>query len=678
MRYGLSTIITLLICSSLASQSPAATDSIPLTISRQLDEINVVQKRSDSPTTLTTTTMVVDLSKISTMPKFLGTSDPIRYLESLSGIQTNNETTSGIHIQGCDDYQTLVSINGAPIYYPNHLMGLFSTFNAPHFSALRVEQAVHNGQMGNRIGGWVVLQTQHAQPKRFSLTGNIGLVNSDLTLTIPCGKKSALFLSGRTSYINLLYSRWMRFEDIQLGYHFQDYNLTYSYHPTETDELLISGFYSRDKLGLTLGKGVNILWQNVMGSAAWTHRMTEGAWKTSVSFSGFDNKINATMDDMRVNTRADFASVDAHSFYQGDIAEALSLTAGADYHCYLTQPLLFDIVADAVTKPRAQPRKVAHEASVYADIAHRPYTWFDYSIGLHGSLYTIAKQYFGAADPRASLHFHISDEHTLTLHGGLYTQYYHKSGLTNGGLPTDFYFLSDSLYRPERAVGTNLAYRGAFLNDKYVLSAELYFKQIYNIIESTANVLELVNRNFDYESGLLHSNGRNYGLNLMFQRTRGIVTGHVSYSLGWSRRQIPQLDGSTAYIYASSHERRHDLNIVVNAQVAKRWNIGANFVLASGLPYTRAEEAYVVNGQLFCRYSTFNGAHMPLYNRLDLSVSCDIIRTPEHNLGINLSLYNVYCHKNAQFVVYRDNKLKPIYGTSLSIVIPSISIYGTF
>ena len=80
---------------------------------------------------------------------------------------------------------------------------------------------------------------------------------------------------------------------------------------------------------------------------------------------------------------------------------------------------------------------------------------------------------------------------------------------------------------------------------------------------------------------------------------------------------------------------------------------------------------------MICRYSTFNGAHMGLYNRLDLSCSCDIIKKKSHELGINISLYNVYCHKNQQFVVYREN-LKPIHGTTLSTIIPSVSIYGKF
>jgi hypothetical protein len=215
------------------------------------------------------------------------------------------------------------------------------------------------------------------------------------------------------------------------------------------------------------------------------------------------------------------------------------------------------------------------------------------------------------------------------------------------------------------------------LNKKLTLHAEVYFKQIYGAVESTGNIVQLMNKGFDYEKYLITGDGRNYGINMMLQKNNGVITGYISYSLGWAKRKLPALDGSNQYIYAASHERRHDLNIVLNARFAKRWTVGGQFVLASGLPYTQAEEAYMLNGNMICRYSTFNGAHMPLYNRLDLSCSCDIIKTQEHELGVNLSLYNVYCHKNAQFVVYREN-LKPILGTSLSTIIPSISIYGKF
>ena len=206
---------------------------------------------------------------------------------------------------------------------------------------------------------------------------------------------------------------------------------------------------------------------------------------------------------------------------------------------------------------------------------------------------------------------------------------------------------------------------------------EGYFKQIYGVVESLGNILQLINQGFNYDEYLINGDGRNYGLNLTIQKNKGIISGHVSYSLGYATRKFPDLDNSQDYIYSASHERRHDLNIVINSHFAKRWTIGAQFVLASGLPYTKAEEAYILNGKMICKYSTFNGAHMKLYNRLDLSCSYDIIKKNGHEFGINLSAYNVYCRRNHQFVVYREN-LKPTFGTSLSTIIPSISIYGKF
>ena len=203
-------IFLILLVGHLSLKGQVTSDSV--TINKQLDEITVVQQKTQSIVEQRGNKMVVEMSAISQMPKFLGTSDPVRYLQSLAGISTNNETSAGIHIQGCDDYQTLTSINGAPVYYPNHLLGLYSTFIAPHFSTMTVEQTEHRGTMENRIGGLVNVETHHLQPQRFGLEGNIGLVNSDATLTIPCGKKSALWLSGRASYINLLYGKWLQID----------------------------------------------------------------------------------------------------------------------------------------------------------------------------------------------------------------------------------------------------------------------------------------------------------------------------------------------------------------------------------------------------------------------------------------------------------------------------------
>lgn len=665
----------LTICSSFAF-GQSATDSV-LVISKTIEDIDVVQTRSASFVEQKGNSLVVDMQNIEKMPKFLGTSDPVRYLQSLAGVQTNNETTCGIHIQGCDDYQSMVAINGAPVFYPNHMLGLYSTFISQHFSTLTLEQAMHKGSAPNRIGGLLDTQTKHLQPSRFSFEGNVGIINSDLTFTIPCGKKSALWISARASYISLLYGKLLRFNGLDIGYDFQDCNLTYSYHPAKRDELVFSAFYSHDRLAVTnVTTDVKIPWQNIVGSVYWNHSFSNGDFRSSVSFSGFQNNVQVSANDVDVRTHANFATVEWKNRLRYYLSDGLTLLSGVEYIHYLTNPLAFRATGLGIEGTEPSFRH-ASEASAYADLTHAVTSWFEYSIGIHASLYASEKHVWGAGDPRVNLSFPINNDHKISLHYGMYHQYFHKLGLVNGGLPADFYVPADTLLRPETAHAVSIAYQGDFYHKMYSLSADVYFKQIYDIAECTGNVLQLLNTGFDYMSETSLGDGRNWGLNVMFKKNSGYVTGYVSYSLGWAKRRLPGIEGNEHYIYSASHERRHDLNIVLNSQVAKRWNIGLMFVLASGLPYTRVNQMYLINGHMVCQYDTYNGAHMKMYHRLDLSCSYDIIQKNDHTFGVNVSLYNVYAHKNQQFVVYRET-LRPIEGTMLSTIIPSISFYGKF
>lgn len=679
MRYGLTIIV--LVYSSLFVFGQTAADSI--TIVKQLEDIEVVQQRSARFVSQHENRLVVDAQQIQYMPKFLGTSDPIRYLQSLAGVQTNNETTTGLHINGCDDYQTLVTINDAPVYYPNHLLGLYSTFIGQHFQSIGLEQSVHNGTMANRIGGWADFSTYTSQPKRFGLEGDIGIVNSDLTLTIPIGKRNALRLSARASYINWLYGRWLKVDGYSIRYGFQDYNLTYVGDLTDRDQLVVTGFYSRDNLGISDATqqvtNVRIPWQNIVGSAYWNRRLDKGNWRTTAYYSSFDNKLDIKADTAQVTTNQLFASAGLKNRLNYKLGDRLSLAASLDYEHYFNQPLYFTMRGIEIFATDSVVPALDHgdELSASVDLRHDVCPWFAYNAGVHASGYIYHSKFNWAIDPRVTLHFKPTEDHAISLHYGIYHQYFHKAALTGGGLPTDFFFLASERFKPEYAHSLALRYTGSLVNKQFSLSAELYFKQIYNIAESFGNVLQVLNKRFSYEDYLITGSGRNYGLNVMFQRNQGVVTGYVSYTLGWARRSLPELEGYTDYRYSASSERRHDLKVVLNSRFAKRWNVSAMFVLATGLPYTEAKEAYFLNGEMVCVYSTYNGAHMPLYHRLDLSCSCDIIKTAEHELGINLSLYNVYAHKNAQFMLYR-NDLKPIMGTSLVTIIPSISIYGRF
>ena len=181
---------------SYADTIPA--DTIPLQYA-ELDEIVLVEKKHTRLMQDSNTMLSVDIKGLDLLPKFLGTADPMRYLQTIWGVQTNSETTAGIYIQGCDDYHTILTINGAPVYYPSHLLGLFSSFIPAHFQTMNVEKSAHSASFPNRLGGGVELVPNTNFERKIGVDGNIGLIGAELTLPVSVGSKSDLFLSARSS-----------------------------------------------------------------------------------------------------------------------------------------------------------------------------------------------------------------------------------------------------------------------------------------------------------------------------------------------------------------------------------------------------------------------------------------------------------------------------------------------
>lgn len=93
------------------------------------------------------------MESLESLPHVLGSSDPVRALQLLPGVATNNDYTSGIRIQGCEASQSLLEMDGAPVFNAAHLLGLFSTFNASHFRGMALVKNRHDAGFPNRLSG---------------------------------------------------------------------------------------------------------------------------------------------------------------------------------------------------------------------------------------------------------------------------------------------------------------------------------------------------------------------------------------------------------------------------------------------------------------------------------------------------------------------------------------------
>ena len=109
-------LLSLLLIISGESYAVTLSADSSYTYEKTLDDVVVVHKKKEQLIKDSANQIVVSLRGLEVMPKFLGSADPIRYLQTIAGVQTNGEGFSGIYVQGCDDHHTMTSINGAIVY----------------------------------------------------------------------------------------------------------------------------------------------------------------------------------------------------------------------------------------------------------------------------------------------------------------------------------------------------------------------------------------------------------------------------------------------------------------------------------------------------------------------------------------------------------------------------------
>lgn len=666
-------ILFLAIGTRLSSQDIKGADSLFIS-TRTLKEVVISGQRIKPMVENRGTQLRLNMMEVKSLPRFMGQSDPLRYLHTIAGVQTNNEATAGIYIQGCDDSQTLLAINGAQVYYPNHLLGLFSGFISAHFRDMDVVKLAHNADFGNRLGGEVLLHTVSDMPsgKKVTLDANVGLISSDATIGIACGAKSALFLSARASYINLLYGKLLHIDGYEPKYGFQDANLTYAIHPSSKDDIVLTTYFGNDRLRLGFESNslsAQLRWQNTVSSVYWNRTLDSGNMRTTLFCSGFGNRFSVYRE-ISVEGFSNVGSVGVKHLQTRGFGSKISLDFGGGYTGHLFTPLWFRSEGWSSNVPKST--FLAHETELFVDIEHRVTPFFSYSIGVHGGFFASDGKVFGNADPRCNLHIDLHENHTINTHIGIYTQYLHRIALVSGGFPIDFWMPAGGQFKPEYAHSAGLGYVGRFLDGNLVLTAEVYYKQLFNVIESSTNIVDLVTHDFAYIDGIASGKGRNYGLDIMLQKDKGKVRGYISYSLGWAQRRIAPI---SPHWFSASHERRHNLVAVLNYKINKSWSIGGTFTLASGTPYTAPEYIYLLNGQIVAEYGDFNSSTLPLTHRLDLSCDYTVIRKKGIEFGVNLSLYNVYARKNVQFVRLSHQGFKTVQVSLLGTIVPSLSLF---
>lgn len=666
-------IVVLFALWAVLTDARAQTDSLYIDSTTIISHKNTSVIRDASAGVLS-----VDMEDIQDYPKIMGNSDPLNFVKFLSGVQTTSEYDSGIHIHGCDNAHNEILLGGVPVYGATHLFGLFSVFNPSHYSEMKFAHNISSSSGSNRLGGSIYMELPDSL-KHHDVKGDIavGIMSAQGTVSFKAGKNSYMHISARQSFLNFLYKRWLKVDGNPMRYGFGDYNLTCFIKAGRKDRLWLDVYFGKDQAYIGAGHyniDVGAEWGNLTSALHWEHMgkgytMNHTAYASCYSTDVFLKQIDASLNGL-----SSIATVG----YKAKIRWGRGFVSGADMTLYRVLPQYPEVRRNDNAASDDREVQTGAEADIYTDYSRNITDEITLNAGLKGSIYiSPEKESFWDLSPLLSISYDVYRWGKLRAMYAFQHQYLFQTGLSNIGLPMDFWLMAGKHSAPQSAHSFTLGYEVKAKGEMYRLSCDLYYKSLRNQIEYNGDLFDLINSDYDLDRYLMKGDGMNYGINLMIHKQAGRMTGWLSYSLGRALRTFD--DPAYPGIYPSNHERIHEFNALCSYKMDK-WQFSGTFVCASGTPFTAPEAFYISSGNLITKFGEYNSARLRPYIRLDLSVNRSFRKDERQENGINISVYNVLARKNE--VMWRlqtkDNEFSYKSLAFFLRVMPSISYYHKF
>ncbi len=668
------------------------------------------RKRDNNVKTAQMGKMELNVNTAKALPAFLGEVDILKTLQLMPGIRNAGEGNAGFYVRGGGPDQNLILLDDAVVYNTGHLFGFFSVFNADAIKNVSLIKGGMPAQYGGRLSSVVDVAMKEGNVNKTQIDAGIGLIASRFSIQAPLFKKKGSFIiSARRTYIDALVKPLIsKTSDFYgSGYYFYDLNAKMNYKFSEKDHLYLSGYFGRDKFTFNnAARSFKTLidWGNSTATLRWNHVFNKKLFmNTTAVYNDYNFGLNGTQNNFKINLSSGIRDLTLKSdvdFYQ---SPEHKLKFGAQYTFHTFLPNILTGNQDSVVfQPDNGTKKYANEYALYLQDDWEINAKFKLNLGLRYSLFqqvgkytyynrdangnkTDSVQYasgslvkgYGGIEPRATLRYSINETASFKAAITRNLQYIHL--VTNAGstLPTDLWVPSTLRVKPQISWQYALGYFKNFKDGMFETSLEAYYKTMNNQIEYREGYTPSLK---DPEEDFVFGKGWSYGTELFINKVKGRFTGWVGYTLSWTWRQFNDLNSGNKF--PSKYDRRHDISVVGNYEINKKWRVSTVFVYGTGSAISVPERFYFINGVLSQQFSGINSYRMNPYHRLDLAATYTPIPKKARKYTTNwvFSIYNAYSRLNPYFI-YFDSEGSAAAGNlkvsakqvSLFPIIPSIT-----
>lgn len=651
-----------------------------------LDEIIVSSRPIDSNVKETIAGIAkLNVQEIKTLPTFMGEVDILKSIQTLPGVTSVGEGSSGFNVRGGRVDQNLVLLDGAPIFNSAHALGFISGYNQDVINNFTLYKGNVPANFGGRASSVLEVTTRQGDFKDWKFQGGVGPISSRMLAEGPLKKdKTSLLVAARASYAEWLL-RQVRNPDVKnSSVFFYDANLALTHRFSPNSSLKVSAYSSRDYFRFS--KQFAYAWENYLATAEWrsfadrklspSTLLSYGQYKSTLidptEFSGseLDNKLNY----VQLKENVQYIPNDKHS-----------LNAGFEVMGYFPTPEVrtpntgSSIPAEKVAKNKGveaalfinEEFTINDKLGLSAGLRFSSFaqvgdaTVFGYvnpeqrSTGTINDTTTYRKgqivDTYAGLEPRLSIRYNLTKRMSLKAGYNRMRQYIHLISNTTSPTPIDLWQVSSTYMPPQLADNFSAGY---FLNlgeNIWETSAEVFYKRMNNLVEYRNFPSLYLNPHIETE--LLRARGKAYGGEIYLRKLRGVWKGWVSYTYSRTEVEIPLAVNpetvNRGEWFPTNYNKPHTFNLVIN-RMGIHPNGGLSFIFTynTGRPFTAVETSYIVGSTSVPVYSDRNKYSIPDYLRLDFSFTIGNI-VEKFDDSLVFSLYNVFGRENAYSVFYR-------------------------
>ena len=612
-----------------------------------------------------------ELKKI---PSALGEFDVLRGVTLLAGVSNAGEISNGISVRGGSLDQNLLLYDHAPIFNPTHLFGLFSVFTPDVLSSVNLYRANIPSRFGGRTTSVLDIKVKNPYIEKFKLSGGLGLVSSRLNVELPLVKDKLMLIAGVrggfTGFLLPIFSE--RLEKTKANFYDSTFKLLYL--PTENDQVTFTGFYSKDFYQLDLVTKIQNInadinqynFKTFNGTLNWLHTFDNQANLRSIFVSG--NYIPKTIfpevdsnNEIKYNSKINYLSF--ISEFTKKINSSIDYYTGVQGNRYKINPGELDPGSGNTVSPVSLDTETGYELSLFGNLNWKPVDYLSISGGLRYNYFGIdtsnkdEKKSYDNLEPRLGVNIKLGKTTSFKASYARINQYLQNVYNSTTPLPTSRWKLSDINIKPQ--ISNTLGF-GIFKNvnkGKIELGLESYYRVSNNNLTYKPGADFFLEPSL--EQSVVQGEGKAYGLELSFKKSKGPVNGWFNYT--WSRsflrtnneNLLDRINNNSWY--RSDFDRPHAINATINFE-GDKWNtLSFNFTGQTGRPYSISNGVFPLDGINVPIFLERNNTRLPVYHRLDLSWNIHFSKSKENKRWLNdwtFTVYNLYGRKNPFNIYY--------------------------